>query len=531
MTTAEVNHAVKRCQFYRDNLRAAMADYLGYVEGTLSPDQEKLVTAIQDQPRVCAMGGAGTGKSFVYGVAAALKIAFNTQSKGFFGGPRREQTALLSWLEFQRTHDRARVLGRPLGGQLDSYTWQGPEYRDWFAVCMAMSERDNAAGVSGMAHATGGIYVVLEELNGVHPDVRDALYAGTTQADWHMWASFNPMDPNDAAAHFWHGTPAAGRVQLSALACAEWSARTGTVIPGMPTLEAIREKWEGHEHEPLYYAKVLGEFPPSSAQFVIVPKDWYDKCTNCIPAPEPRDLRQTGMGVDTGGGYAETGACAVVGRVVLPIRAHKTGHDTLRASLAIREFAGQVARRLPIAVDWIGTGGKGVGEQLRNDGCRVLVFRGGARTLTELVAVETEHELAKCPDLYADNITWAYFGIRDAARLTVEAIDAGRPDRYISFPPDPILRDQLARGYKPNREQRYKLDQKDSTNSPDRADMAAEAWLAAHYRHLATAVGMAQTDKYRYGMTVGHGAPVASVATIIDDEVQRERGEVSEYDI
>jgi hypothetical protein len=323
------------------------------------------------------------------------------------------------------------------------------------------------------------VAVVLDELEGVAPEVRDALDAGTTQDNAHYWVAFNPVSPDDAAGQFWAATPEAARIHLSSIDCAEWQERTGHKIPGMPTLAAIEAKWKGRENEPRYYSDVLGEFPPESADWVIVPKDWYDLCTNCIPTPESRDYAHKGIGVDTGGGSAETGACGVIGRVILPVRASRTGHDTIAAALAVRQFESEMGRGVPIAVDWIGLGGKGVGEQLRHDGRCVFVFRGGARAINELVAPEVERELTRCPDLYADNITWGYFALREATRATVEAIKAGRPDRYISFPDDAQLRDQLSRRYKADQDRRYKLASKDSANSPDRADMAAMAWLAA----------------------------------------------------
>ena len=460
------------------DLRASFADFLGYK--LLSPDQERHIEMLQTQPRVAAMGGTGTGKTFDTGNAAALTLAI-TPTKALFGAGKIDQAALLSWLELQRAllaaKNRGCELARP-AGVTEWYPRGKQAAPDWFGVCMALSERNNATSVGGMMHAER-VLVCLDELNAVDALVRDALYAGTTQENAHYWASFNPVSERDAAADFYRGTPEAGRIQMSQLAYAEWQERTGIRIPGTPTLAAIAEHWKGKENEPGYYVYVLGQYPPASAQRTIVPQDWYDRLTNCVTELTPADKAQPGAGVDTGGGGAETGCCLRLGRIVMPVQAAREGHNTIAAALAVRRYlAAEGVAGAPIAVDWIGTGGKGVGEQLQASGSRVLVFRGGAKQLTELVASEVERDVARCPDDYADLVTWGYFLIHEDARRTIEAMDAERPERYISFPPDPLLREQLARHFEPDKDRKYRLEPKDSSNSPDRADMAAMASVA-----------------------------------------------------
>ena len=467
----------KLIRHWRRDFRAGLADVFGLK--VLSPDQELHVAALQKHRRVAAMGGTGTGKSFVQGNVARL-ISMLWPSKVLFGGPKLDQASKLSWLEFQRAHDKAVARDPKLspGGKLQTTEWQGPA-RDWFAVCMALSDRNNAAAVKGMLHAER-VAVVLDELEGVAPEVRDALMAGTVQDNAHYWFAFNPVNLNDAAGQFWQGTPEGARVHLSALACAEWLERTGNHIPGMPSLKAIDEVWHGKENEPLYYTNVLGEFPPPSAQNTIVPRDWYNRLTNCVTEITRDDRARAGVGVDTGGGQAETGCCLRLGRVIMPIQAAREGHNTINAALAVRRYlSAENAQGAPIAVDWIGTGGKGVGEQLQNHGSRVLVFHGGGQQLTELVAAEVERPVARCPADYADLITWGYFLIHEDARRTIEAMDCGRPERYISFPPSDTLARQLERHFIPDKDRKYRLEAKDSSNSPDEADMAAMASVAA----------------------------------------------------
>jgi len=464
------------------DLRAWLSDVFGYKH--ISPDQEQHCELLQTQPRVCAKGGTGTGKSFMQGCATAALLTTSAPSKALFGGPKREQAARLSWLEMLRAVRAAENKGIRLGkqqpGVMDWYPLGKEEWPDSFAACMALSDNNNAAAVKGMLHSTR-VAVVLDELEGIADEIQAALDAGTTQDDAHFWVAFNPVDPEDAAGRFWHATPHAGRVHYSALRCAEWQELTGIRVPGMPTLQAIEAKWKGRENEPLYYTNVLGEFPPQSADRIVVPKDWFDLCTNCIADVPQRGTRSV-LGIDTGGGRAETGGIGMIGSVMQPARASKATHDTIKTAVAMREYAFQLGPETDCVIDWVGLGGKGVGEQLLAFGNRVLVFRGGARKVTRLVGAETEEPVAQCPDLYRDNATWAYFTVRELVRRTVEAIEAGRPERYISFPDDALLRSQLARRFTVDaRDKSYVLEAKRNmgTPSPDRGDMAAMAALAS----------------------------------------------------
>ena len=495
------------------DLRACFADVFGYKH--VSPDQEAHIEAIQTQAQITAMGGTGVGKSFDQGVAAAIILATTCPTKGLFGGPKREQAAKLSWLELLRAYRAAAERGIRLSdnspGVTDWYPQGKDKWPDWFASCMALSENDNAAAVKGMMHARR-VVVALDELNGIASEVQQALDSGTTQDNVTFMVSFNPVDPTDAAGKLWDETAPAGRIQFSAIRCAEWQERTGIKLPGMPTLEAIERKWHGRENEPLYYTNVLGVFPPQSADNLIVPKDWFKLCVNCITEPPIRGTRAT-LGIDTGGGRAETGGIGMLGSVVQPARAGKEGHDTIATAVAMRDYAFQLGPDTDCIVDWVGLGGKGVGEQLLAMGNHVLVFRGGARTLWRLTSAETEEPVAKCPGLYHDNATWAYFAVRDLVRRTVEAIKAGRPERYISFPDDDVLCDQLARRFMvDSQDKSYKLESKKDSGkpSPDRGDMVAMAALAMsagqpEYERIVTAddiMGKAEAAAYR-GQDVG----------------------------
>jgi len=463
------------------DLRAALADVYGYT--LFSPDQEQHIEALQTQPRVAAKGGTGTGKSRHQGAAAALVLATSKPSKALFGAPKQDQAAKLSWLEMQNALaaalERGLNLAGPVGcGVMDWYPLSKERRPDWFAACMALSDRNNAAAVKGMMHSER-VLIVLDELEGIAPSVRDALDSGTTQEQAHYWFAFNPVDPEDAAGQFWAKTPPSGQVCLSALRFAEWQAKLGITIPGTPSLAAIEAKWKGRENEPRYYTDVLGKFPPESAEWVLIPKDWFDKCVDCLPTGTDAHL-PAAFGLDTGGGVAENVLASVQGRVVRLEWCSREQHQTPVLVVRVKDSMRRYPQPGTIAIDYVGLGGKGVGDDLAVEGVTVRPFVGGGR---EFCGRKDES------GLYADTATWAWFSLREVVRLTVQAIDAGRAERYISFPNDPVLREQLARPFNVNADRRYKLAEKSGLKvSPDRGDAVAMAWLSASLRPTVTRI-------------------------------------------
>jgi len=506
-----------KCVVGRD-LRACFADFCGY--RLLSPDQERHIELLETQPKVIAMGASGVGKTFVQGAAAAILVATSYGAKAIFGAPKLEQAVRLSWLELQqavlrsRLHsqlysyvlaDRRVVIARedeiariasaglkimsrsPLPVSLSgedvgvSEWYPGGKLRNpgWFAACMAMSDRNQAASVKGMLHG-GRVLAVFDELEGVAPEVLDVILSSTSQENSHFWLSFNPVSRETIAGRLWLSSPESCRVHYSAIRCAEWQQRTGVKIPGMPTFEAIQQKWAGRESEPLYSVYVLGEFPPENVDWVVVPQDWSRKVVNCIPEPAERDRSLVTVGVDTGwGGSAETVICVMVGRCVLPLRAYRGLRDVPHTAGLVQAAIEETARKygidrdnFTVAVDVIGTGGAGVYDLLKERGVRVLAIQGGSSSVGSV----------KVPETMSNCITWGWWEIRERIRRT---IDMGSDvDRFeISLPDDRKLHEQLSRTYRIRGDRKIELESKEKImssggQSPDRADALAMAVLA-----------------------------------------------------
>lgn len=446
--------------------RAGLADLCG-VE-VLSPDQEHAVEVLHKEPTAGLMGGVNTGKSWLLGRLALLYIGCHGNTKAIFSGPKEEQTALLSWAHlcagYRYANEKAAKVGAPMqfGGKLNRYDWQcGVSLPDWWARVYACQRGQDGSTMRGMLHAPYAL-ACLEELNSMDPSGVNALYVGTRAPGARFWFSFNPTDRQDTAGQLWAQLPPAGQVQLSLLRLIEWQERKGISLPGVTDRATFERDFRKYEGTPLWYTNVLGEFPPESSSFVVVPKDWFDVCTKAVPV----GVQGVGIGVDTAGGRSENIiAVADNGRCRIPW-ASRDLHQTPRLVTEVKRIAEPYGRSVPIAVDVIGQGGKGVADQLRADGYNAVDFVGGGREFAGVASTDPSM------DLYADRATWAWFQLREAVQATVE----GRPT--IQLPADNVLRDQLARGYAATGERRYKLESKDSANSPDRGDAVAMAWAA-----------------------------------------------------
>jgi hypothetical protein len=475
--------------YFDKDLRAGFTDLLGVQ--FLTSDQERLIEVIQREPTVGAMGGVNTGKSHIMGGAALLLIGTHNPTKALFGAATEDQAGRLSWAEMQRAFrslaERAAKVGGPaFTGTMGRYEWRPSESAvDWWAQVTACPRGKDGAGLRGMLHAKTAL-ALLEEVNGIDQTAIAALWTGTRAPGAHFWYSFNPTSKDDAAGRLWANTPAAGRVQLSLLRAIEDCEKAGVSIPGVTdrvTLERDFRRWEG---TPLWYTNVLGEFPPDSAVYVVIPKDWYDRCTVAIAQDAP-DSTHVALGVDTSGGRAENVVASVVGRACRIEWANRELHHTPRLVAEVERIAQRYGgTSVPIAVDVIGQGGKGVYDQLLADGYNALAFVGGG----------LEFDGRRDPTgLSADVATWAWMSLREAAQMTVE----GKPS--VSFPADDVLRDQLARPYGTSRDRKFKLESKtDIVLSPDRADAVAMAWLAAQRGNLGDLPLPFLTGQGDYGM-------------------------------
>ncbi|WP_347243769.1 hypothetical protein [Thermogutta sp.] len=441
------------------DLRAALADILGYQ--ILTPAQEQAVAVLGREPRVAAMGGSASGKTFIFGAVATIALTISPGGRALFAAPKLEQAEKLTWLEVCRCIQFARERGfelAPFGLGIREWYPAGKEKRpDWWGMCYALSDRNNAASVKGLLHSQTRTLIVLDELEGIAPEVRETFEASaiTGRPTSHIWCSFNPISRANASASFYFSLPEHCRLRFSTLEAAEWMEKNGISIPGIPTLKELTGKWQGREQDPMYHTYVLGEFPPESEEWTVIPENVFQQCVGISVSGN-----LTALGIDTAAGSNETVIASVKNNVVSIPYASRAHHGTQEVCVRVKDILREFPAGTPVVVDYIGLGGKGVVDILRLDGVNVLPFIGGAKDFCG----HTDPT-----KLTANVATWAWWEVRELAMK-----------KAISFPDDPVLRRQFARRFSVTADRVYQLEMKEKLEtSPDRADAVAMAVLGA----------------------------------------------------
>lgn len=265
--------------------------------------QGEILNAIRDHRRTAVRSGHGVGKSHVASLAACWWLDVHPPGTAFVvtTAPTGAQVKAILWRYIRRNHRRASLPGR-----VNQAEWLIDD--ELVAIGRKPADHDEEA-FQGI-HARY-VLVIIDEACGVPEQLWIAADALTTNADCRLLAIGNPDNP---ASHFrkvctpgsgWHtigvsafdspnltGEPVPDEV-ASALVGAEW-------------VEEKRTEWG--EDNPLYRAKVLGEFS-EDAQNQIVRTSDVAACRitpDTPPAGEDLAPAPVELGVDVGGGGDET---------------------------------------------------------------------------------------------------------------------------------------------------------------------------------------------------------------------------------
>ena len=414
--------------------------------------QIEVLSALPDHHRVAVKSGNGLGKGYCAAVAVLWFLYTHDPAIVLSTAPTFRQVRHILWRQIRRLHRRAKDT---LGGKMLDTRWELSE--DRYAMGLSADTADQFQGFH-----SPNMFIVVDEAEGVSEDIYEAIEAIMTSAEPRLLLIGNPTTVTGAfrrafyqERHLYH------TVTISALDCP--NVQSGkVVIPGLTTAEWVQERHETWgEDNPIYRARVLGEFPDQADDSLIKLSD--------VEAAVQRDLSLV-TDTEAGAGGDEEVALAVdVARfgsdrsVILRRRGAcveeiRTFHDMDTMQLtgwvvsAIKEF--EPAR---IYVDEIGVGA-GVVDRLREEGYNVRGIN-VARS-------------ARQDKLFANLRAEGYWRLR-------ELFAAGR----ISIPQDNQLMGELAAlRYTYDSQGRVLIESKDSIRgrglpSPDKADALMLAFL------------------------------------------------------
>lgn len=220
--------------------------------------------------RVAVKSCHGAGKTLLAAVAALVWLYSGPDRIVITTAPTGRQVRKLLWREIRRIWHRCVSGGRPLGGEMPP---EAPELKlgeNWFMTGFSSNDPVNMQGF----HAPGGVLVIMDEANGVHPDIWDALAGVLVGVNDRLLAIANPTEPAGPFFDLWRD-PDCKKFTISAFDTPNVKAGAD-VIPGMISrqwVEDRRRAWG--EDSVLYQSRVLGNFP-TQADDRLIPLSWLD---------------------------------------------------------------------------------------------------------------------------------------------------------------------------------------------------------------------------------------------------------------
>jgi len=419
--------------------------------------QEEVLSALVDNPRVAVKSGNGLGKGFCASVAILWFLYYHDPAIVLSTAPTFRQVRHVLWRQIRRLHRRASDV---LGGKMLDTRWELAE--DRYAMGLSADSGDQFQGFH-----CDNMLIVVDEAEGVDDDIYEAIEAIMTAADPRLLLIGNPTTVSGAfrrafyqERHLYH------TITISALDSPNVLAGK-VVIPGLTSGQWVEEHLETWgEDNPIYRARVLGEFPDQAEDTLIKLSDI-----------ETASRREPRAGVPDAGEAATTGSTDAPD-VVLAVDVARFGSDR---SVILRRRGDQVeeirtfhkldtmqlvgwvvsaikdSQPAMVYVDEIGVGA-GVVDRLREQGHRVKGINVARRAQQE--------------GIFANLRAQGYWQLR-------ERFASGT----ISIPADNQLMGELAAlRYSYDSQGRIILESKESMRqrglpSPDKADALMLAYL------------------------------------------------------
>lgn len=320
--------------------------------------QAEIARSLMVNKRVAVQSAHGVGKSYLAAILAAFWIDVHPADDVMVvtTAPSLDQVHAILWEEIRGLHDKAGLPGVVqrtdrwiVGDRLVAMGRKPPDY--------------NEAAFSGIHRKW--VLVILDEACGIPAWLWTAVETITTGDYCRILAIGNPDDPNSQFRRVCTENPNWKSYKISVFDSPNF---TGEEVPTRlkevltPVQWQLDRKSEWGEDNPLYVAKVMGEFPTDHPWSVIRLSDIYA----CRIPGTPRtyeELVPVQLGVDVGGGGDETVIRERRGMVAG--REWRERSDKPETVSRLVMHALQETEASVVTVDSIGIGAGVVGE-LRN---------------------------------------------------------------------------------------------------------------------------------------------------------------------
>lgn len=438
--------------------------------------QRDILNSVVNNRRTSVHSCHGSGKSFTASRLAAWWISCHPPGEAVVvtTAPTAPQVKAILWKEIGRAFSSGKLIGR-----LNQTEWWYPvsngdgTYREELVAFGRKPADYNPTGFQGI-HARY-VLVIGDEAAGIPKQMLDAVDSLLSNDESRLLLIGNPDDPTSEFASTCK--PGSGYSVIH-IGYHHTPNFTGEEIPpslrhnliGPLWVEEKRKKWG--ENNPLYKAKVLGEFP----EFIkdsLIPISW-------IKAAQDRDLPPIGpceLGVDVGGG-ADKSVIAVRrgGHVRIPSQWKDNNPDTMHTLSnvleAIKEYKPDLAK-----VDYIGIGHGAVdrAREMANDQSLRYSNRKLQETASKVIGIEVGRPAPAPEDKQFVNLrAYGYWNLR--TRFEEGSIDIDPQDEDLAAQLV-ALKYQTPSG---RIQMESKKDMRDrGLNSPDDADAVMLSFLPA----------------------------------------------------
>ena len=258
------------------------------------------MAALPEQRRVAVKSGNGLGKGYCAAVAVLWFLHCHNPAIVLSTAPTFRQVRHILWRQIRRLYRPAR---EELGGKMLDTRWELAD--DRYAMGLSAESADDFQGFH-----SPNMFIVVDEAEGVSDEIYEAIEAVMTSAEPRLLLIGNPTTVSGAfhrafhqERHLYH------TITISALDSPNVQA-SKVIVPGLTSAKWVEERKETWgEENPIYRARVLGEFPDQAEDTLIRLSD--------IEAATGRDPLMT----------AEAGSSVASPTVVLAVDVARFGSD------------------------------------------------------------------------------------------------------------------------------------------------------------------------------------------------------------
>lgn len=338
--------------------------------------QEEICKSVVDNKYTAVKACHGPGKSFIASRIGAWWINVHKLGDAFLvtTAPSWPQVQAILWREMRRAHRIGKLPGRIT---LECHWYMGEGKSEEELIAMGRKPADYDENAFQGLHARY-ILIILDEACGIPVSLWNAVKTLATNDNARILAIGNPDDPGTEFAQICKPGTDWNTITISAFDTPNF---TGEYVPPDLAEKLVTPSWveerrrDWGEGSPLWVAKVTGEFPDISDEYLITPAMIMKGIATQLPGLESgrygADIAR--FGTDKSVVYRNRGG---VVRYVDAWGMTDTMRTTGKIVSILKEH--HALKQIPIVVDTVGVGA-GVYDRLKEQEYQAVPFSGAER--------------------------------------------------------------------------------------------------------------------------------------------------------